>query len=499
MTATAGAGGAAAWFWLRDQDDELDIELPPMPPPGRFVHPYEGRPYLWKVWFCIKRSIFLAWTFYPLAYASAFVLMFPDSSRCREKWLKKMLECTQQAGAAFLKFGQWLSMRPDMFPPDVIETLSKLRSDAPSHSAEITRDLLQIELGRDVDALFVELEDEPIASGSVGQVHRGLLRKEFALDGPGGRLREVAVKVQHPGVIDSAFMDLDIIWKVIEFSEKFLHCTTPFARGEFDEVIRAQLDFTREAYNLQKFAENFRAERKRIRFPKVSPTYVTPRVLVETWAEGKVISHILEDFDNFSTSDGAMTAIVKRKRDIQSNLCSILYDLYMKMLIRDNFVHGDLHGGNVLYSERDKHVTVIDAGIATTLDGPTKMPFATFLHALCSGHTDIIVDYLQRFNQSTCTIDVAKFREEIQATMDKYMGPFRIDPDKPVNAADMFGEVMFAMQRHNMLLKGDVASTLFTISISEGLIRQLDPAYDVARGALPYIIRYMPKALAGSE
>lgn len=479
----------------------MDIELPAMPAPSaHFVHPYEDRPYIWKAWFAFKRSIFLAWTFLPFVYATTFILAYPESKRCREYWLQKMLECTQQAGAAFLKFGQWLSMRPDMFPPDVIETLSKLRSDAPGHTSEVTKRILKDELGRDTEALFVDFDDTPIASGSVGQVHRGRLREEFALDGSGGRLRDVAVKVQHPGVIDSAFMDLDIIWKVVEFSEKFLHMTTPFARGEFDEVIRAQLDFTREAWNLQKFDENFRAERHRIRFPKVSPEFVTPRVLIETWAEGKVISHILEDFDNVSQeAQGALTTIVKKKRELQGDLCAILYDIYMKMLVRDNFVHGDLHGGNVLYSEKHKHVTVLDAGIATSLDIETKMPFATFLHAFCSAHTDIIVDYLQRFNQATIPVDLVQMRKEVQATMDKFMGPDRLDPDKPPNAADMFGEVMFTMQKHGMQLKGDVASTMFTISISEGLVRQLDPAYDIAQGALPYIVRYMPRALLGSE
>merc|ERR1712107_195963 len=121
---------------------------------------------------------------------------------------------------------------------------------------------------------------------------RARLRAEHALDGPGGRLRDVAVKVQHPGVVDSAFMDLSILWKVVEFSEKFLHMTMPFDRGEFDEVIQAQMDFTREAFNLQRFQRNFKGE-PRIRFPKVTPRLVTPGILVETWADGKVISHIM--------------------------------------------------------------------------------------------------------------------------------------------------------------------------------------------------------------
>lgn len=390
-------------------------------------------------------------------------------------------------------------MRPDMFPPDVIQVLSRLRCDAPSHSGKISRQVLRDQLGHDVDELFDEFQEEPIASGSVGQVHRARLRAGFALDGGDGRLREVAVKIRHPGVADSAFMDLDILWNVVQFSQRFLHMTVPFCRGEFDEVIKAQMDFTREAFNLQKFARNFKGEH-RIRFPKVSPKFVTSEVLVETWAEGKVISHILEDFDNAKSScQDALNTVATKKRELQGKLCNLLYDMSMKMMVRDNFVHGDLHGGNILYSEHDDHVTVLDAGIATKLEQQTIKPFGGFLYALCSGNTKGIVKYLQHFNESKISVNLPDFTRDIQRTMDKYMGPLREHPELPVNAADMFGEVMFTMQRHCMLLKGDVASTLFTITISEGLIRQLDPSFDVAGGALPYIARHTPGIFIGVD
>ena len=200
----------------------------------------------------------------------------------------------------------------------------------------------------------------------------------------------------------------------------------------------------------------------------------------------------MEDFDNAKAKcQEELTALQAKKRAVQAKLSKILYDMSMKMMVRDNFVHGDLHGGNILYSMSDDHVTVLDAGIATSLDQRTFAPFGRFLHALCSGQTDIVVEYLQRFNEASMVVNTKQLKTDIQTTMDKYMGPFRLNPDGPLNAADMFGEVMFTLQRHGMLLKGDVASTLFTISISEGLVRQLDPSFDVAEQALPYITRYM--------
>eukprot|EP00930_Biecheleria_cincta_P097859 TRINITY_DN89547_c0_g1_i1.p1 TRINITY_DN89547_c0_g1~~TRINITY_DN89547_c0_g1_i1.p1 ORF type:complete len:576 (+),score=109.64 TRINITY_DN89547_c0_g1_i1:62-1789(+) len=500
FAACAGYGAYRVLASAANASDTHEVHLPQIPkPPERFVHPYEKWPWYKKAYFALKRSVFLMWAFAPFMYASTCLVLFKHDPSWRDYWLEQMLQCTQRAGAAFQKFGQWLSMRPDMFPPDVIQVLSKLRADAPAHPPAVSRRLLKEQLGKDVEELFDEFREEPVASGSVGQVHRARLRPEHALDGPGGQLRDVAVKVQHPGVVDSAFMDLSIVWKVVEFSEKFLHMTMPFDRGDFDEVIQSQMDFTREAFNLQRFAQNFKAEAC-IRFPKVSARLVTSEVLLMTWADGNLISDIMEDFDNAKPDvKGATHALAIEKAAFQRKLSSILYDMSMKMMVRDNFVHGDLHGGNILYSEGDSHVTVLDAGIATSLDAPTMAPFGRFLNALCSGQADHVVEYLQRFNESKISVNVANLKLDIQATMDKFMGPAHLRSDGPVNAADMFGEVMFSMQKHGMLLKGDVASTLFTISISEGLIRQLDPTFDVARRALPYIAKYMPLAIAGLE
>eukprot|EP00930_Biecheleria_cincta_P072623 TRINITY_DN59991_c0_g1_i1.p1 TRINITY_DN59991_c0_g1~~TRINITY_DN59991_c0_g1_i1.p1 ORF type:complete len:585 (-),score=92.05 TRINITY_DN59991_c0_g1_i1:173-1927(-) len=499
---SAGYGACRVLFAPAGRQDVREVELPRLPkPPARFVHPYEKWPWYLKAWFALKRSVFLAWAFAPFFFASTCLLLFgKDHPSWRDFWLEQMLQCTQRAGAAFQKFGQWLSMRPDMFPPDVIRVLSKLRADAPAHPPAVSRQILREHLGKDVEELFDEFQEEPVGSGSVGQVHRARLRPEHALDGPGGRLRNVAVKVQHPGVVDSAFMDLSIVWKVVELSENFLHMTLPFDRGDFDEVIQAQMDFMREAWNLQRFEQNFKTETS-IQFPKVSAKLVTSEVLVETWADGTLISEIMEDFDNLSVScSGDVPSLgTTQKAAFQRKLSSILYDMSMKMMTRDNFVHGDLHGGNILYSETNSYVTVLDAGIATSLESRTVAPFGRFLNALCSGQADRVVEYLQRFNESKISVNVAELKSDIQAIMDKFMGPQHLSSDGPVNAADMFGEVMFSMQKHGMLLKGDVASTLFTISISEGLIRQLDPTFDVARQALPYIAKYMPSALLGAD
>ena len=145
-----GAAGLAAAYAWRGKKEE--IELPAVPEPATFQHPYETWPWYQKAWFALKRSVILAFIFAPFMCASTLLVLFgKESQNWREIWLQQMLECTQRAGAAFQKFGQWLSMRPDMFPPDVILVLSKLRADAPAHSGMVSRRKLKEHLGKDVE------------------------------------------------------------------------------------------------------------------------------------------------------------------------------------------------------------------------------------------------------------------------------------------------------------------------------------------------------------
>ena len=127
------------------------------------------------------------------------------------------------SGCSIIKFGQWLSMRPDIIPPDVIEALSKLRDSTSEHSIGHTRAMIKKSFGRSIDDLFEEFEEKPIASASVGQVHRARLRQRYALE---GNCRDVVVKVRHPQVLDETFVDTTIIFafvNVVPFFDNAIH------------------------------------------------------------------------------------------------------------------------------------------------------------------------------------------------------------------------------------------------------------------------------------
>ena len=139
----------------------------------------------------------------------------------------------------------------------------------------------------------------------------------------------------------------------------------PFTKDSFHQLLQRQLDFKWEAYNLCRFARNFAIEQQKskdtVRFPRVSPKLLSDTVLVETWAEGRTVSVLYQESRGSADDRG--------KTEIREKMAQSIFDMVLKMFLRDNFVHGDMHAGNLLYEKTTNEMTVIDAGMITSL-GP---------------------------------------------------------------------------------------------------------------------------------
>ena len=199
IVGATGAMGGLLYYWALEEDRALKsaLEDPAValdPPPAEFVHPYTGKPWWWKVLFAIKRAIYVACVFLPVAgagLASAYV--FPASEAWRRRFLDTLLHAMERAGCCFMKLGQWISMRPDMFPRDVVQTMARLRDGVPAHKYAFTRQAIRESFGKEIEEIFEAFEDTPVASGTVAQVYRGRLKPEYAIH---GHIQDVAVKVR---------------------------------------------------------------------------------------------------------------------------------------------------------------------------------------------------------------------------------------------------------------------------------------------------------------
>eukprot|EP00286_Rhodomonas_abbreviata_P010390 CAMPEP_0181334050 /NCGR_PEP_ID=MMETSP1101-20121128/26037_1 /TAXON_ID=46948 /ORGANISM="Rhodomonas abbreviata, Strain Caron Lab Isolate" /LENGTH=557 /DNA_ID=CAMNT_0023443969 /DNA_START=297 /DNA_END=1970 /DNA_ORIENTATION=- len=484
----------------REAIDLSKLEIP-KPPDNDNEHPFMKRSWFFRAMFVLKRAVYLVAIFTPFAAVSMYLAVMPDD-KLRTYWLNMMVTTLETAGCSFMKFGQWLSMRPDLLPQDVIEALARLRNDAPSHDFAHTRRAIKDSFGKEIEEIFEVFEETPVASGTIAQVHRAVLRPEHVQEGGS---REVAVKVRHPHVIKESYIDTRLLFDALDIVGTVLQLSSPFDKDSFNRALQRQVDLQWEAYNLQLFNWNFKGE-EFIKFPRVASHLVSQSVLTETWVNGKVVQDIFcEVGENFIAIEHKAEATLKKFSDTvmahKKKLAKVVFDMNMKMFLRDNYVHGDLHGGNLMAAD-DGTLAVFDAGLTTALKADIAEPFGYFLHAICTGSTDKVVDKLILFNEVPREkIDVPAFREDVRKRMGIYVGDdgMHSPAGGAINMGELIGCILNSMQVHKMRLRGDVAVTMMTMAISESLIRQLDPEFDVVKNALPYFVRFRSWKLGDTD
>lgn len=486
-------GGSYYGYQRRNESEEKDIQLIPLPmkEPEQFVHPYDNEHWLTQLLYRTIRCLYLSVIFTP-ACVAGLAAKLTGSDTLREIFLDILVKSLETAGCTFQKFGQWLSMRPDMFPADVIDALSKLRSEAPSHSFQHTRKEIKASFGKELEEIFEEFSEEPVASGTCAQVHQARLKPEYALEG--GQV-DVAVKIRHPNVVWETFADLDLVFQFVESSVNLIHMTFPFGQEDFRELMQQQIDFKWEAYNLVKFNHLFDGE-ELIKFPDVSLDFLSPSVLIETWMPGKPVVNMLESFgDLYKEQAGKLEEFLgdcdAKLTEKKKKLAAIVHDMSMKMFLRDNFMHGDLHGGNVLLAE-DGSLTVIDTGITTSIQPDWQPMFNLFLKYLCAGDHKSLTNTLLGFHEGDLSEETkSSFREAMTKTTKKFVANPGIAPGGGiVDLGDFIGEILFNLSSNDVHLRSDIAASIQSMSISEGLIRMLDPEYDVCKRSVPYFLKY---------
>ena len=379
----------------------------------------------------------------------------------------------QWAGPTFAKLGQWAATRPDLLPLKLCNELGKLQSGAPAHDHAWNERVIQQIFGCPLEDAFVEFERAPAGSGTVGQVHQARMRQKPNI--------VVAVKIIHPGVHDRVERELLFVRTVAVLLDMIPGIKWMQFREQsalFAQMMRDQLDLRQEAWTLDRFSRNFRDGR--VEFAR--PILATADLLVQTWEDGVSLEAYLKN--------------VRCEEDSQ-NLTKSGLSAFLQMVLWDNFVHADLHPGNIKISSTvPPHLIILDTGLTIELSGMDHDNLADLFRAmfLDQNHRRVGELMLERRPQPQA-VDREGFIGKV-AELCEQISPIRRKGESMKLSGVPLGETFlkaFEVARvHRVQLEPAFTRVVMALVVIEGVGRQLYPDLDLMpimrQAAMQYII-----------
>ncbi|KAF1842533.1 ABC1-domain-containing protein [Cucurbitaria berberidis CBS 394.84] len=471
-------------------------------------------------------------------------------------WYGFLVSSMERAGAAFIKLGQWAASRTDVFPTEMCLIMSTLHSNAPAHSLKVSKQTIEDAFdGQRFDDIFQEFDETPLGVGAIAQVYKAKLKPHFAtLQENTAALEEpnlahkikknvditlkstpsrvpsshVAVKVLHPKIEKIVRRDLRIMAffaVIINAIPTMEWLSFPDEVEQFGEMMRLQLDLRIEAANLTMFRNNFK-DRTTAWFPYPYTEYSTRSVLIEEFAQGIPMEDFLQNGGGVYQKDIADEGL----------------DAFLTMLLIDNFIHADLHPGNIMvrfykpeqldvsiFTRKEDRVTgpkesldvteealqrlrphrkdpeqwkarlqeldnegyrpqliFIDTGLVTELNTKNRANFLDLFKAVAefdgykAGHLMV-----ERCRQPDAVLDGEVFALRMQhLVLGVKSRTFALGN---IKIGDILNEVLSMVRTHHVRLEGDFVNVVLSILLLEGIGRSLNPNLDLFAGALPIL------------
>ena len=364
----------------------------------------------------------------------------------------------EELGPTFIKIGQILSTRPDILPPEYITELSKLQDSAPSFSFDTVREIIEADLGKDINQLFSSIDKNPVACASVAQVHNAVL-----VDGI-----PVIVKVQRPDIENKLLEDMDILIGIVKKASDTLKdvLLDPVeALEEIKETTKIELDFRNEVSFMVRFMHDNK-DVACISVPKPIEGMSTKRVSVQERIEGIKISNKAA-----LIKEGYEPNEIGRKL-----ILSFLYQVF-----NNGFFHGDPHPGNLIISGRK--IFYIDFGIMGVLDSTSRRAFNDLLRSLVSEDITQIVNLILILGIQKGPVDRNRLHDDIEKIVHNYAHSSL----RNFQVSYLFKDLFEAARKNNLKLPREFTILLKSLLILEGVLSDLSPDISIMEIASAYI------------
>lgn len=303
---------------------------------------------------------------------------------------EELVEDLKQMGPTYIKLGQLLSTRPDLLPDRYLEALSDLQDEAEPIPQDQVREIIEKELGTSISKAFEEFDHQPMASASIGQVHKATLRSG----------KRVVVKVQRPGIRKEFLQDLETLDEIANWAVEHTDTAQKFALDDLIEdlagILTNELDYEKEARNLIRIHDNLKSY-KNLAVPLPVSDYSTSRILTMELVEGqKVVS----------------LSPVKQIEMDAGDLADEFVEAYLHQVMVDGFVHADPHPGNIHLTKEYK-LALLDLGMVARISSKNREYLLRFMTALGKNNGEKVADILIEMSNTRENADIDKFQKTV--------------------------------------------------------------------------------------
>ncbi|KAL4070590.1 hypothetical protein J3A83DRAFT_4244344 [Scleroderma citrinum] len=536
---------------------------------------YLTQDYVWEPILTARRFIHLLYLFLPVFVTMPMLLVGrPEKGLQGDRWgavwwYGLLVSRMQAAGPTFIKLAQWAASRPDLFPTLLCDKMGAMHSRGKPHPLEFTICVIEKVFQRPFEEIFEEFEEMPIGTGSIAQVYKATLQQDLIppsylgpkrqpksagsltpviLDHPPPSVPSaaVAVKVLHPRAAKLIARDLSIMSffaHIITLFPGMQWISLPEEVAVFGDMMHQQLDLRNEAENLITFEGNFASRSLPVTFPRPLKEFSTSDLLMEEYEKALPMEAFLKNGGG----------------PFDKQIATIGLDAFLNMLLLDNFVHADLHPGNImvkftrpltsydllhciinsLFTKGDRNVSTlyhasesdeivsrlrelrgkpvewleelkaisdkgyipeivfIDTGLVTTLNGKNRQNFLDLFRAVAEfdGYRAGQL-MVERCRAPHLAIDSETFALKMQhIVLGVKRKTFSLGQ---IRISDILTDVLKAVRQHHVKMEGDFINTVISILLLEGIGRQLDPSLDLFKSALP-ILRQLGRQMSTQE
>jgi ubiquinone biosynthesis protein len=387
--------------------------------------------------------------------------------------LKKILI---ELGPFYVKIGQLLSTRPDLLPPDYIKSLTALQAEVPPVAWSEIETVIRQQLSQPITQVFAQINPEPIAAGSIAQVHHATL-----VSG-----ESVALKVQRPGIeriVDRDMILIKAIAELVSLTEFGQDYNITSLAEEFTQAIKAELDFTQEANYTDQLRQNLATsnwfDSQQLVIPKIYWSITTEKLLVLEWLVGKPILQ-------------AELPLSSENPINNKTITTTLFRAFFQQMFVDGFFHADPHPGNIFYLENSK-VALIDCGSIGRLDPRTQQLLTEMLLAIVDMDAGRCSQLTLKLSENTRIPDLASLENDYDNILRRY---YNLNLAQ-LNFSEIFYEVLQLARKNKIKLPRNLGLYTKTLANLEGVARQLNPELNLLEEVKPLMTDIFRRQIIG--